>query len=68
MHRNIDSEERIIRVIGGLGIITLAFWGPETVWVWLGLIPLVTGLAGTYPLYSIFGLSTCEIRIRETKK
>jgi hypothetical protein len=33
--------------------------GPKTGWGLVGLVPLVTGLAGTCPLYSIFGLSTC---------
>jgi hypothetical protein len=30
-------------------------------WAWIGLVPLLTGLAGTCPLYSIFGISTCRI-------
>jgi hypothetical protein len=43
MKKNIGGIERIIRVIAGLGILSLVFIGPETKWGYLGLIPLVTG-------------------------
>jgi hypothetical protein len=57
--KNEHNVERVVRVILGLGIISLAFVGPQTPWAWLGLVPLLTGLAGTCPLYSVFGISTC---------
>lgn len=57
--KNEHTVERVIRVIAGVGIISLAFVGPKTPLAWLGLVPLLTGLAGTCPLYSILGISTC---------
>ena len=51
--------ERVIRVIVGLGILSLVFVGPKTPWGWLGIMPLLTGLSGRCPLYTVLGISTC---------
>lgn len=53
--------DRIVRVVGGLALISLVFWGPETSWGLIGIVPVVTGLLGYCPLYAVFGLSTCPI-------
>ncbi|MBT9259656.1 MAG: DUF2892 domain-containing protein [Clostridiales bacterium] len=58
MTQNVGAIDRIIRVLAGVGILSLVFWGPKSNWGWLGLIPLVTGLVGYCPLYSLFGIST----------
>ena len=60
--RNVHDIERIVRVLVGLGVLSLAFVGPETPWAYLGIVPIVTGLAGTCPLYTIFGFSTCPAK------
>ncbi len=57
--RNEHQMERVARVVLGLGLLSLVFVGPRTVWGWIGLVPLVTGIVGTCPIYSVFGLSTC---------
>lgn len=57
--RNEHDVERGIRVALGLGLLSLVFVGPQTLWGLLGLVPLATGLSGTCPLYSLFGISTC---------
>ncbi len=54
--------ERGLRVAVGLGVLSLAFVGPKTPWAWLGLVPVLTGLVGSCPLYTLFGLSTCPVR------
>ncbi len=36
--------------------------GPETPWGWIGIVPLVTGLVGNCPVYSLLGIRTCPIR------
>lgn len=56
--------ERILRVIVGLGLLSLVFMGPKTPWGFLGLIPLATGLLGSCPLYTLFGFSTCTLKDR----
>ncbi len=56
---NVGRIDRIARVVIGLGLIALAFIGPKTALGWIGLLPLITGLVGICPAYSLFGLSTC---------
>jgi len=51
--------ERVLRVLVGLGAISLVFVGPRSAWGWLGLIPVLTGATGLCPLYTVLGISTC---------
>lgn len=60
LNRNIGITDRVFRIILGIGLISLAFVGPQTIWGWVGLIPLITALIGTCPLYSLFGINTCS--------
>jgi hypothetical protein len=60
--RNEGRFDRYLRVIIGLGILSLFFVGPKSPWALLGLIPLGTGLLGSCPLYSVLGVSTCPAR------
>jgi hypothetical protein len=62
MKKNIGSVERIIRVVIGLIIFSLAFVGPASPWAFFGLIPVITGLIGWCPPYAIFGINTCKIK------
>lgn len=61
LQRNESMVDRVTRVVLGACAISLVFVGPMTPWGWLGLIPLVTGLVGSCPLYTLFGLSTCPV-------
>jgi hypothetical protein len=56
--------ERMVRVVIGLALITMAFVGPQTPWGWVGLVPLATGILGSCPLYTLFGISTCKVRAK----
>ena len=44
--RNVGTAERVIRVIVGLGVLSLTVVGPATWWGLLGLVPLATALWG----------------------
>lgn len=59
MKANVGSIDRVLRVIIGLGLISLVFVGPQTPWGWIGIVPLVTALVGFCPAYALFGASTC---------
>ena len=61
---NEHPAERALRVLVGLGLLSLVFVGPKTAWGYVGLLPVVTGLSGICPLYSIFGFSTCRVASR----
>jgi hypothetical protein len=54
--------ERVLRIALGLGVLSLAFVGPTTPWGYVGLVPLATGLLGSCPLYTLFGISTCKVK------
>ena len=60
MLKNEGNADRLIRVVVGLGLISLVFAGPQTPWGWVGAVPLVTGLVGWCPAYSLFGIKTCR--------
>ncbi|MCB1465234.1 MAG: DUF2892 domain-containing protein [Nitratireductor sp.] len=62
---NEGSFDRAFRVIVGLGLLALFFLYPQASWrYWtlIGIVPLLTGLVGWCPLYSVFGLSTCPTK------
>ena len=64
--RNEHSADRVIRVVLGIAVLSLVWIGPQTPWGWVGLVPLVTGLVGSCPLYRLLGISTCPIDTRNT--
>jgi hypothetical protein len=57
---NVGTIDRVLRIIVGAGLIALVFFGPKTLWGWVGLVPLVTGLIGWCPAYSLLGIKTCK--------
>jgi len=60
MSENIGNIDRILRIVIGIILIALVFWGPKSVFGWIGLVPLVTALISWCPLYKLFNISTCE--------
>jgi Protein of unknown function (DUF2892) len=61
MKQNEAAWDRGVRVVLGVGLISLTMVGPETPLGWLGLIPLITGVWGFCPLYRLLGVSTCPV-------
>lgn len=64
--RNEANIERVLRVLVGLGILSLTVIGPKTMWGLIGIVPVLTGLIGSCPLYTIFGFSTCPMEKKTT--
>ena len=60
--KNEGTVDRVLRVLAGAAVVSLVFVGPETPWGWIGLVPLVTGLVGNCPVYSLLGISTCPVK------
>ncbi len=58
--RNEGVADRVIRIVVGLGLISAVFIGPQTPWGWIGLVPLITGVVGWCPAYTLFGIKTCR--------
>lgn len=57
--RNEAMWDRALRVVLGLVVLSLIFWGPKSLWGLVGLLPLVTGLVGSCPAYTLLGVRTC---------
>lgn len=66
MKKNIGSTDMIIRLVLGLFIVSLIFWGPKTLWGLIGLVPIITGLIGYCPLYPLLGINTCRVKQKES--
>jgi hypothetical protein len=59
---NEGTIDRAVRIVLGLGILSLAITGPQSPLGYLGLVPLATGLIGFCPLYKVLGISTCAVK------
>ncbi len=62
LKRNEGSLDRGLRVVMGIGLLSLVFVGPQTLWGLIGLVPLITGLFGSCPIYSLLGWRTCPLK------
>ena len=58
--------DRVLRVIVGVALLAWFFYDSGTgfwhVAKLIGIVPLVTGLVGTCPVYSMLGISTCPMK------
>ena len=63
--KNEGTVDRVLRVLFGTALLVAFFAMPELSYRWvllLGIVPLATGLLGSCPVYSIFGISTCKLK------
>ncbi len=59
---NEHMVERVVRVVAGVAILSLTVIGPKSLWGLIGIVPIATGLLGSCPLYTVFGISTCPMK------
>jgi len=61
---NVGGIDRVVRIVAGAALVALSFVGPytETLYPWglIGIVPLVTGLIGWCPAYTLLGIRTCK--------
>jgi hypothetical protein len=64
MQTNVGGIDRILRIVVGIAVLALFFVleGNARYWALVGLVPLLTGLFSTCPLYSIIGVNTCPMK------
>lgn len=63
--KNVGPVDRILRIVAGLVILSLFFIYPGAWWRYytlIGVVPLLTGLMSSCPLYSILGITTCPVK------
>ena len=62
MKKNVGNIDRAVRIVIGIIILGLFFVLNESYrwWAIVGLIPILTGLAGWCPAYLPFGIRTCN--------
>ncbi len=63
---NEGTIDRVVRVILGAALVLIGFvvvgGAGGTVIGVIGFVPILTGLSGWCPLYSVLGVSTCSRR------
>ena len=64
MKINVGNPYRILRVAIGLALIAAAAFDAPHIgaWGYFGVVPLMTGILGVCPAYSIFGFNSCPIK------
>jgi membrane-associated protease RseP (regulator of RpoE activity) len=67
MTTNVGMIDRALRALLGVALIAFAlgYVQPGVSWNWLGwigVIPLLTAIFGTCPVYSLLGVSTCPAK------
>ena len=61
--KNVGSIDRVLRIIVGLGLISMVFVGPQTPWGWVGVVPLLTAFISFCPLYTLIGVRTVPVHL-----
>lgn len=61
MNANVGTMDRGLRIVIGLGLLLATWTGTIGAWGWIGLVPLVTGVIGSCPAYSLLGWKTCSM-------
>lgn len=55
---NVGKVDRIIRIVLGVLLVANVFYALQNPIGWIGVILLVTGIAGICPLYSLLNINT----------
>ena len=62
MKTNVGGIDKILRIVVGIALISMAALGVVGAWGWIGVVPLLTGLFGVCPAYSLLGANTCPVK------
>ncbi|MGP3697091.1 YgaP family membrane protein [Rhodobacter sp. NSM] len=62
---NVGGIDRILRIVVGLALLSAFFLLPDAGYRYvllIGVVPLLTGIFSTCPLYSLLGINTCPVK------
>ena len=63
LKKNVGNLDRILRVVVGLALVITYFVAENpSIFLLIGIVPLVTGLMGSCPAYSLLGIKTCPMK------
>lgn len=62
MKTNEGTLDRVLRIAVGILLLALTFTNTIGMWGYIGVVPLVTGLVGWCPLYTVLGINTCPMK------
>ena len=62
MKKNVGGIDRTLRIVLGLVLIALAATGTVGWLGYVGVVPLLSGLVGWCPPYSLLGWNTCTTK------
>jgi hypothetical protein len=65
LKKNVGGIDRVLRIVVGLALLAGFFLNADATYRWaylIGVVPLLTGIISSCPLYSILGLSTCPMK------
>ncbi len=64
MKANVGGMDKMLRIVVGVGLLSLALFleGNARWWGLAGLVPLLTGIFGFCPLYTLLGIRTCPLQ------
>ena len=62
MNANVGGIDKVLRIVAGIALIAMAAMGVVGAWGFIGIVPLVTGLIGRCPAYTLLGIKTCPMQ------
>lgn len=62
MKANEGNLDRAVRIACGLALVALAATGTIGAWGYIGVVPLLTGIVGICPAYTLLGMNTCALK------
>ena len=66
MTKNVGGIDRVLRIVAGLALVTLAATGQIGAWGWLGAVVLATGVFSFCGAYTLIGFNTCPVKPQDT--
>ncbi|MCM8613052.1 DUF2892 domain-containing protein [Accumulibacter sp.] len=62
MKTNVGGIDKVLRIAVGIALIAMAALGMIGAWGWIGVVPLLTGIFGVCPAYTLLGMNTCPVK------
>ncbi|HSG22420.1 MAG TPA: DUF2892 domain-containing protein [Azonexus sp.] len=62
MAGNVGGIDKVLRIVAGAGLIGATAAGLLPEWGYIGVVPLLTGLIGWCPAYTLLGMNTCPMK------